>query len=229
MLYNSEYIRINILNLTYLDNLATILPYSSQPLSSQVLLHLYKDYKRPHDKISELVNQGILVQLRRGLYVPGAQFPIAAPEPFLIANHLYGPSYVSFDNALHYWGLIPERVVEVISATTLNAKSITTSIASFSYINLTTNYYAMGIQSHQLTKNQVVMLATPEKALMDKIIDTSMLQLRSVKQVAAYLHEDLRMETSDLKNFDANEMSSWIKYAPKKNSLLMLVNYLQRL
>jgi hypothetical protein len=73
------------------------------------------------------------------------------------------------------------------------------------------------------------MLATPEKALMDKIVDTSMLQLRSVKQVAAYLDEDLRMETNDLKNFDAKEMSSWIKYAPKKNSLSMLVNYLQSL
>jgi len=35
-------------------------------------------------------------------------------ELFLIANHLYGPSYVTIDSAMFHRGLIPERVYEVI-------------------------------------------------------------------------------------------------------------------
>ena len=34
-----------------------------------------------------------------------------------LANVLYAPSYVSFDYALSYYGMIPERVHEITSAT----------------------------------------------------------------------------------------------------------------
>lgn len=87
----------------------TIQSYSEQPLNKQLLLNILKEYKRPYDKIGELVKQHILIQIKKGLYIPGKNLKVQGPERFLIANHLHGPSYVSSDSALSHWGFIPER------------------------------------------------------------------------------------------------------------------------
>ena len=87
------------------------------PFPRHFMLELLKDYQRPNDKISELVRSGELVSIRRGLYIPGAETDLPAPLPFLIANHLRGPSYVSQEAALSYWGIILERVYEITSST----------------------------------------------------------------------------------------------------------------
>src|SRR6218665_3344082 len=92
----------------------------SVPLTRQVMLDILKDYKSPNDKISELVKSGELISMRRGLYVSDAGLPPVSP--FLIANHLRGPSYVSLESALSFWGLIPERVYEISSVTTKTSK-----------------------------------------------------------------------------------------------------------
>jgi len=55
--------------------------YAEQPIPKQVVLDLLKDYKRPYDKINELVKQGILVLVKRGIYVPGPSLNMAKPEP----------------------------------------------------------------------------------------------------------------------------------------------------
>jgi hypothetical protein len=212
--------------LTLLNPYISILPYSNQPLSSHILLHLLKDYKRPYDKITELINKGLLIQLRRGLYLPGPGLPVQQPEPFLIANHLFGPSYVSFDSALYYWGFIPEKVSTTISASHSSSKLLITAAGTYRYIKLNPFYYPLGILSHELEKNQVCLLATPEKALMDKIIETPMLQIRSLKDAQEYLTEDLRIDLSDLKKLDLDQMSSWIKYASKKKTLSMILKFL---
>lgn len=89
------------------------------------MLDMLKDHKRPNDKISELVKSGDLIALKRGLYLPGERTNLAAPEPFLTANYLGGPSYISLETALSYWGLIPERVYEISSITMQLSKKIT--------------------------------------------------------------------------------------------------------
>lgn len=76
--------------------------YAEQPLTKQLIMDMLKEYKRPHDKIDELFKQQMLVQGKRGLYIPGPKLNLTLPEPFLIANHLYGPSYLSLDSALSY-------------------------------------------------------------------------------------------------------------------------------
>ncbi len=203
--------------------------YVGQPITKQVILELLKDYKRPYDKINDLVKQGFLNLVKRGVYVPGPKLKIAGPEPFLLANHLYGPSYVSMETALSYWGLIPEKVFEISSATTQNTKIFKSDAARFSYTHLPLPYYSFGIKQLPLTQRQVVMIATPEKALCDKIVTGSGILLRSKKQVSELLSEDLRIETDGLRNLDKNEISKWIEDAPKKTSLKMLHKLLTEL
>ena len=203
--------------------------YSEQPINKQLLLALLKEYKRPHDKIDELVKQNVLVQLKRGLYIPGTKLDIALPEPLLIANHLYGPSYISLDTALSYWGLIPERVYEISSVTINTSKMYKTAVGRFSYKNMPLPYYSFGIKQVQLTKKQTVLMASMEKALCDKIIATSGVLLRSVKQTLELLIEDFRIDENFLRKLEITTISSWLKDAPKENSLITLVKALKGL
>jgi len=203
--------------------------YAEAPLPLQLILDMLKGYKRPYDKINELVRQQVLLPVKNGLFIPGAKTTIAKPEPFLIANHLWGPSYVSLETALAYWGFIPERVFEISSVTVKSTKTYLTKAGRFTYFYASLPYYAYGIKSIALSKKQMVMIASPEKALCDMIVMTSGILLRSTKQVKDYLLEDLRIDEEMLKKLDANEINGWIDSAQKKESLLMLVKTLKNL
>ena len=203
--------------------------YSHQPISTQVLLGLLKGYSRPYDKIMEMVNQGILVQLRRGLYMTSSLVSPITPEPFLIANHLYGPSYISLDSALFHWGLIPERVFEISSVTPRMSKKIMVQNVVYSYTHLPIAYSPLGIQSISLTKTQTVLIASPEKALCDKVITTSGINLRSRQQALAFLVEDLRIEKDQLSKLNTTEMTSWLPVCPKSKSIQLLIETLSAL
>lgn len=196
-----------------------IRPFINVPLSRQVMLDMLKDYKRPNDKISELIKGGELIPLKKGLYVSGVKTDLTGPEPFLIANHLWGPSYIPLESAMSYWGLIPERVYEVSSITIKLSKKYKTPLGRFSYRSMPLPYYSFGIRSVELSPGQVALVATPEKALCDKIITTAGLTLRSPAQTRSFLMDDLRIDPEWLHKFNLKELRSWIEDAPKKKSL----------
>jgi len=212
-----------------MDYRMDLLEYSDQPISTQVLLGLLKGYSRPYDKIMEMVNQGILVQLRRGLYMVSPSVSTRTPEPFLIANHLYGPSYISLDSALFHWGLIPERVFEISSVTPRMSKKIMVQNVVYSYTHLPIAYSPLGIQSISLTKTQTVLIAGPEKALCDKVITTAGINLRSRHQTLAFLVEDLRIEEDQLRGLNTMEMKSWLTVCPKRKSIQRLIETISTL
>lgn len=212
-----------------MDILQNINFFSEQPLKTELLLHLLKDYRRPYDKLDELVKQGMLLQIKRGLYIPGPNLKSRGPEPFLLANHLYGPSYVSMDSALFYWGLIPERVFETSSVTIKKTTKYHTVAGVFSYTYLPLPYYSYGINQIILTAKQTVLLASPEKALCDKVISTAGLLLRSKKQTIEYLTEDLRIEKEQMRTLDYKAMQTWLEESPKKSSINMLVQTIESL
>jgi predicted transcriptional regulator of viral defense system len=177
----------------------------------------------------EMVNQGILVQLRRGLYMTSPLVSKITPEPFLIANHLHGPSYISLDSALFHWGLIPERVFEISSVTPKISKKIMVQNAVYSYTHLPIAYYPLGVQSIALTKTQTVLIASPEKALCDKVITTAGINLRSKQQAMAFLVEDLRIDKDQLRELNTTEMTSWLPVCPKRKSIQLLIETLSAL
>ncbi len=201
--------------------------YAEEPITKQLMLDLLREYNRPYDKINELVKKEQLLLVKRGVYVPGAKLDVTGPTPFLLANHLWGPSYISLETALSYWGLIPEKVYETSSVTTSYTKYYKTPIGKFSYIHMPLPYYSFGIHRVELTKKQAILIASPEKALCDKIITTSGILLRSAKQVLELLIDDLRIEREDLMNLNIGEISKWIVDAPKKASINMLVKTLK--
>jgi len=200
--------------------------YAETPISRHLILELLNDYQSPNDKISELLKSKELISLRRGLYITGPKMELPIPEPFLIANHLRGPSYVSLESALSYWNMIPERVYEISSVTIKTSKLYKTQAGRFSYRQLKTPYYSYGIKSIAYSPKQTILVASPEKALCDKVVLTSKIYLRSIKQTREFLMEDLRMDSGILKTLDTKVMEFWIKNAPKKSSLKMLIKTL---
>ncbi len=212
-----------------MDFRTSIKEYSETPISRHLILQLLGEYKRPNDKISELLKSNDLIPIRRGLYIIGPKMDLPSPEPFLIANHLRGPSYVSLESALSYWDMIPERAIEISSVTTKTSKTYRTHVGRFSYHQLKTPYYSFGLKNIEYSPKQSALIASREKALCDKIVLTPKINLRSIKQTQEFLTEDLRIDLEVLCTLDTKIIKSWIKDAPKKSSLRMLIKTLTKL
>ena len=209
-----------------MDFRKVIKKYAEAPISRHLILELLSDYQSPNDKISELIKSKELISIRRGLYITGPKMDLPTPEPFLIANHLRGPSYVSLESALSYWNMIPERVYEINSVTIKTSKLYKTPIGRFNYQQLKIPYYSYGIKNIEYSPKQTVLIASPEKALCDKVVLTSKIYLRSIKQTREFLMEDLRIDSEVLSTLDTKVMELWIENAPKKSSLKMLIKTL---
>lgn len=212
-----------------MDFRAKIKDFAEGPISRYLILELLSDYDRPNDKISELIKNKELISIRRGLYITGPEMDLPSPEPFLIANHLRGPSYVSLEAALSHWNLIPERIYEISSATIKTSKTYKTPVGRFSYHQLKLPYYSYGIKSIAYSTRQTALIASPEKALCDKIVLTPRVNLRSIKQTQQFLLDDLRMDCEILNTLNLEVMDTWVENAPKKNSLKMLIKTLKLL
>ena len=202
---------------------------SNQPLTHQLLSGLLKDYKRPNDKILSLKADGLIEPVKKGLYIVGRSLGAERPESALLANHILGPSYLSMESALAHYGLIPEKVFAVTSMTTKASRKFQTNIGLYTYTNLPLPYYAFGLATVSLSKDQQAIMAIPEKALCDKIATTAGITLRSQSSARDYVFGNLRMEEEDLAKFDLNAMLSWLKNAPKRESLEMLIKMIEKI
>lgn len=212
-----------------MDYRAAIRNYSNHPIPHQVIYALLRHYRRPNDKIHSLLSQGVLESVKKGLYIAGPALTFVKPEPFLLANHILGPSYVSLDTALSFHGWIPERVFEIASMTTKASRKFDTTMGLFTYTHLPLPYYAFGIQQVQLADEQFTLVSTPEKALFDKVITTAGITLRSKKQATAYLLEDLRIDEEKLKSADIAAMHSWLADASKRDGLALIIKAIEAL
>lgn len=148
------------------------------------------------------------------------------PSKFLVANHLLGPSYISGDSALAHYGLIPESVFETVSMTSKASRNFNTVMGVFSYTHLALPF---GISQTALPENQFALIASPEKALLDKIITTSGALFRSIAAAKTYLLENLRMDKEALKNLDTQQMKEWLNNAPKQESLSLIIQSISQL
>lgn len=202
--------------------------FASQPIPHHLLKALLKEYKRPNDKIHELLSKKIILPLKKGLYVTGEGIGSSRAPKELIANIAYGPSYVSLDYALSYYGIIPESVMQISSVCIKPSKIIRNSLGVFSYTHTPLPYYSFGIRQINTSAFHNYLMAQPEKALCDKIICTSGIQLRSRQDVYALLLEDWRMDESNLKQMDLKQIGTWLEDAPKKSSLMVLIDTLKK-
>lgn len=154
-------------------------------------------------KIAYMVNKGELIRLKKGLYALGKEYQTASIDMISLANILYAPSYVSFDYALSYCGLIPERVYEVTSATMRIKKVFETPLGRFTYKPVPPRAYALGVDWLYDDMHGGKLIATSEKALCDKIRSDRGIGRLSQQKLRDYLEFDLRVDMDLFYTLDA--------------------------
>jgi len=198
--------------------------FGSVPFSHGSLLPLLREYKRPNDKIARWLADGQLVQLRRGLYVLGKDWRAAHVSLPLLANALLGPSYVSLEFALSWHGLIPEGVREVSSVTSRRGRLFETPLGRFSYLHVPPTWFAIGVRMEAGPEGLSFLMASPAKAICDKLLLTRRLQAVSVKSMRVFLFEDLRLEPEAVRALDHEVIRQCMVTGHKQRQLVALHN-----
>lgn len=183
---------------------------------------LYDDYAAPANKIAELCKQGLLVRIQKGLYLVSEIISGKQPDRLLVANHLYGPSYVSLESAMQEYGMIPEGVYSVESVTVRRSKHFLIELGAFHYHRVPHDYYNIGIKMQRTKTGYSYLIASPEKALCDHFVKTKGLQVRSRKAMLEYLIEFLRVDTDNLASLDLSIISQAAEAGPKQKTLSYL-------
>jgi predicted transcriptional regulator of viral defense system len=165
----------------------------------QTLLDVLKDYRRPRDKISDLLRKGVIVRIKKGLYIFGEGYRKKAYSRELLANLIYGPSYISLDYALQYHGLIPERVEALTSVTTGRSRRFETPAGLFTYRKIPVQAFRFGMTRVEIDEEAAFLIASAEKALADKIQAIRGTGIKTLRQMHKYLAEDLRIDESSLR------------------------------
>lgn len=164
----------------------------------QLLMSHLMEYSNKRDVVTRLMKNEKIIRVKKGLYIFGPEERRGLFSKETLANLIYGPSYISFEYALSYYGMIPERVEVLTSATTGRSRKFITPIGAFSYRQLPIEKYAIGIALIQLDDYHSVFIATPEKALLDLIYFSRGLS----KKIDAkhYFRDDLRIDVESLKD-----------------------------
>ena len=168
--------------------------------TAELVLEL-KSYENPYTKIARLVKDNKLFKIKKGIYETNENV-----DPFFLAHVIYGPSYISFQSALSYYSLIPERVYMVTSATTDKHKTkiINNRFGSFIYKDVPNASYSYGI--YRVEKDgYVCFMATKEKAICDMLYEYG--PVYSIKDLKRLLFDDLRIDENEFNKMDFNEMS----------------------
>lgn len=176
-----------------------LLQFETPYISMQTLHAILQDYNRPRDCIARLVKNGVLVRLKNGFFLIADQIK-NKPVPFeQIANLLYGPSYISLEYALSYYGIIPEAAYMRTSITCSRQKHFYTPIGTFGYYHLSLNRYFVGV-SHKSNAFGGFYIASPEKALADHVFQ--LCQGMTHDELLIDLVESKRIELDTLKSLN---------------------------
>jgi hypothetical protein len=168
----------------------------------QTLLDAIKGYAQPRMKISSLMAKGAIIRVKKGLYVFGES---ERRQPFcreLLANLIYGPSYVSLEYALHYHGLTPEWVETVTSVTCGRSRTFDTPVGTFSYRMIPMEAFRTGMDQIELEAGRHFLLAIPEKALADRVVADRGAGITNQSGLHDYLLTNLRIDPSGLRGLD---------------------------
>lgn len=167
-------------------------------------------------QLTRWTRAGRLYQLRRGVYALAPPYQKAKPHPFVVANQLARPSYVSMQAALAYYGMIPEYVPVVTSVTTARPGRWETPFGIFVYRHLQPSLWR-GFHQVETSPGYKAFIASPEKALLDLIY------LQPGGDTRAYLQE-LRLqnlEQVDWKELERLALTPKLRRAVKRLKGLM--------
>ena len=180
-----------------------------------------KDYSNKNNKINRDIKNGKLFKIINGLYETNSKTP-----GYLLAGSIYGPSYISFEYALSFYGLIPERVTTITCATfdKKKKKQYDTNFGAFTYRDVPELAYPEEIILKEENKYSY-QIATPEKALCDKLY--TLAPLNNYINLENMLFNDLRIDKEEFNKLNVNKIEKLSKLYCSTN-IDLLSRYMRR-
>jgi predicted transcriptional regulator of viral defense system len=199
---------------------------TTEEFDYEILMQALQHYKKPRDAISRLLRDGFIVRVKKGLYVFAKNYRKEMICKESLANLIYGPSYISLEYALSYYGFIPERVEQITSMTPLRNKTFQTPLGVFEYVHLLPKKIAVGITLIEFDAKHQFLMATPEKALADRISFHK--NLTSTQDIHAFVCEGLRIEEDMLMQLKIPLLKeiSYVYHNPAVTQLTRLIEEL---
>jgi hypothetical protein len=194
----------------------------------QTLIDALKGLAYPRNRINDLLRQGVILRVKKGLYVFGDRYRRHPYSKELLANLVYGPSYVSLDYALAYHGLTPERVEALTSVTPNRSRRFATPVGLFIYRQIPARAYEVGAVRVEADHQLAFLMASPEKALADKIVSVRGAPIASIGEMVRFLEEDLRIDAGAIRSLSPERID---EFAGRYRSLKLrrLSGHLRRL
>lgn len=188
----------------------------SEEFDYQLLLDILRHYSQPRDKITKLIRKGVIMRVKKGLYIFGPDYAMSPYSPEILANLIYGPSYISLDYALNYYGMIPEKTVTLTSVTSGKKRVFQTPVGRYTYQAVPLAYYRVGIDIIGPGENRSFLMATREKALADKIYQNEGSEIRNIRDIETYLTRYLRIDPASLSQLSYPRMAEIVKHSRLK-------------
>ncbi len=190
-------------------------------ITNNIIKNNLANYSNKNNKISRDIKNGKLIKIVNGLYETDSNTP-----GYLLASSIYGPSYLSFDFALSYYGLIPEKVLAYTSATyeKKKKKQYNTPFGTYLYRDVPKNAYSIGIKLIE-ENGYSYQIAIPEKALCDKLYTLS--PLKNISELVNLLFNDLRIDEEEFKKLNVNDIEE-ISRVYSSTNVKLLYKYLRR-
>ncbi|MFH1201402.1 MAG: hypothetical protein V1674_00730 [Candidatus Omnitrophota bacterium] len=141
--------------------------FQSLPIfTSKDVVRLQPDKQAVRNQINRWQAKGLLIQLKRGLYAFDEIDRKVDLNLHFIANNLYAPSYISLESALNFYGLIPEKAVDLTSVTTKKTAIFKNKLGVFIYQHIKPNALR-GFRQVKDNSGYTFFIAEPEKAIVD--------------------------------------------------------------
>ena len=134
-----------------------------------MLISELSGYVNPKAKIGRMVEKGELFPIIRGYYEDDPK-----TSPHYLAGVIYGPSYISFEYALNYYKMIPEKKCPVTSAALgkRKEKCHETMFGTFTYRDIPVKAFSSELALHNENGYSFI-IASPDKALCDTLYNSS--------------------------------------------------------
>lgn len=169
-------------------------------ITTKQLMQKYESYKVPKMKIKYEIEKGHYIFLKRGLYETNKEV-----DPSLLAAYIHNSSYLSFEYALAYYGLIPEKVFNYTSAITGEKHNYAyrNEFGRYSYQNVPMTAFANEV-NYKLIGEYSFLIASKEKAICDTLYTKK--PVSSVKELKSLLFDSLRIEEEDFKELNLDTL-----------------------
>lgn len=190
-------------------------------ITNNIIKNKLENYSNKNNKISRDIANGKLIKIKNGLYETDPNI-----SGYLLSSSIYGPSYLSFEFALYYYGLIPEKVVVYTNATfgKRKKKKYSTFFGTYLYRDVPKDVYSVGIKLVEEGEYSY-QIAIPEKALCDKLYTLS--PVKNMYELENLLFNDLRIDKEEFKKLNLHDIEQISKLYHSTN-VSLLYKYVRR-